>query len=88
MPLELGFRRSSLDSSGLVLQAENKGNGSLSCRVIATNKTVQQHTDYPFTVGPYRMAENGILETGWSFKTGEQEGICVEGFSPVYLTVP
>jgi hypothetical protein len=87
-PLELGFRRSSLDSAGLVLQVQNTSTKSLSCRMIAVNNTVQQRADYPFDLGPYKSTEIGILEAGWTFKSGETVKIWCEGFSPVQITVP
>jgi len=87
-PLQTSFRRSSLDSAGLVLQVQNTSAKSLSCRMVAVNKTMQQRADYPFDLGPYKSTEIGILEAGWTFKSGEAVKIAVEGFSSVEFTVP
>ena len=56
--------------------------------MIAVNKTMQQRSDYPFSLGPYKSTEIGILEAGWTFKSGETVKISVEGFSPIEFTVP
>jgi len=88
-PLQTSFRRSSLDADGLVLQVRNTSVEDLSCRMVAVNQTVQQKADYAFSLGSYKSTEIGILEAGWSFKSGETVNIWVEGYSsPVKIAVP
>ena len=87
-PLKTSFRQSSLDNSGLVLQVRNTGSHHLSCHLTARNKTLKQHVNYSFDLAPYSKTEIGLLETGWTFKTGESCEIRTEGFSTISFKVP
>lgn len=87
-PLEINFRASRLDSNGLVLIVHNKGNGYLSCKMIARSKVRNQSVSYPFDMGPGGKKEIGLLESGWTFKTGEQVEIEVEGYRSHSFKVP
>ena len=79
--MNTSFRRSALDSAGLVLQVRNTSSKSLSCAMTATNKTDGQDCRYSFS-------EIGIVEAGWSFKSGESVRIDVEGHRSLSLQVP
>lgn len=87
-PLSVSWRRSALDSAGLVLQVSNTSGHSLSCRLVAQNKTLNQATAYTFDLGPWKSTEIGILEAGWTFKSGEGVWIEVEGFATKSFSVP
>lgn len=87
-PLKVGFRGSALDRAGLVLQVQNTSDKHLSCRMTAVNSVQAQRVNYSFDLAPYNSTEIGVLECGWSFKTGEGVAIQVEGHSPVSFPVP
>lgn len=87
-PLNTSFRRSALDSAGLVLQVRNTSGKSLSCAMTATNKTDGQTCRYSFSLAPSGSTEIGIMEAGWSFKSGERIQIDVEGHRGVSFQVP
>lgn len=87
-PIKTSFRQSALDSSGLVLQVQNTSDHRLSCKMTAKNKTLNQRVNYAFDLGPYASTEIGLLETDWTFKTGESVEIEVEGFSGKSFKVP
>ncbi len=87
-PITISWRTSALDSAGLVMQVQNTSNERLSCMMAAVNETQGQHTAYSFDVGPYKMYEIGIMECGWSFKSGESVAIRSEGYSDYYFKVP
>ena len=87
-PLNTSFRRSALDSAGLVLQVRNTSSKSLSCAMTATNKTDGQDCRYSFSLAPSGFTEIGIVEAGWSFKSGESVRIDVEGHRSLSLQVP
>ena len=87
-PVQITCRRSGLDSCGIVLQIHNTRNHSLSCRVAMENKTLNEATSCNTDIGPWKTSEIGILEAGWSFKTGERVHIDVEGFQSFAFTVP
>ena len=87
-PLNTSFRRSALDSAGLVLQVRNTSSKSLSCAMTATNKTDGQTCRYSFSLAPSGFNEIGIVEAGWSFKSGESVRIDVEGHRSLSLQVP
>jgi len=87
-PLHTSFRRSALDSAGLVLQVRNTSGKSLSCAMTAINKTDGQTCRYSFSMAPSGFTEIGIMETGWSFKSGESIEIAVEGHRSLDFKVP
>ncbi len=87
-PLNTSFRRSALDSAGLVLQVRNTSGKSLSCAMTATNKTDRQTCRYSFSLAPNSSTEIGLVEAGWSFKSGEDVRIDVEGHRSLSLQVP
>jgi hypothetical protein len=87
-PISISWRRSALDSAGLVMQVQNTSNERLSCMMAAVNETQGQHTAYSFDVGPYKISEIGIVECGWSFKSGEGVAIRSEGYSDYFFKVP
>lgn len=87
-PLDTSFRRSALDSAGLVMQVRNTSNKSLSCGMTASNKTDGQTCRYSFSLAPSGFTEIGIMEAGWSFKSGENVRIDVEGHRAHSLQVP
>jgi len=87
-PIKTSFRRSALDSSGLVLQVQNTSGHRLSCKMTAKNKTLNQRVNYAFDLGPYSITEIGLLETNWTFRMGESVEIEVEGFSGKSFKVP
>ena len=87
-PLNTSFRRSALDSAGLVLQVRNTSGKSLSCAMTAKNKTDGQTCRYSFSLAPSGSTEIGIMEAGWSFKSGERVQIDVEGHRGISLQVP
>lgn len=87
-PLKTSFRRSALDSAGLVLQVRNTSGKSLSCAMTATNKTEGQERRYSFSLAPSGSTEIGIIEAGWSFKSGEAVRIDVEGHRSLTFKVP
>lgn len=86
--LKTSFRPSALDSAGLVLQVRNTSSKSLSCAMTATNRTDAQKCRHSFSLGPNASVELGILETGWSFKSGESVEIAVEGHRSLDFKVP
>lgn len=87
-PLRISWRPSLLDPDGLVLQVTNTSDHSLSCRLIAKNKTLNEAIVYTFELGPRDATEIGILEAGWSFRTGERVWIQVKGFATKSFYVP
>ena len=87
-PLKLYTRPSKLDSTGLVLCMTNTSDKSLSCLLTARNTTLNQTRTHPFDIGPNATTEIGILEMGWSFKTGEKIRLAVEGFETEDYLVP
>jgi hypothetical protein len=87
-PLSRTFRPSALDSAGLVLQLRNTSSKNLSCAMTATNKTDRQVCRHSFSLGPNASVELGIIETGWSFKSGESVEIKVEGHRSLDFKVP
>jgi len=86
-PITTSFRQSSLDNSGLVLQVRNTGDHHLCCYLTVKNKMLEQQISHSFNVAPYSQAEIGLLETGWTFKTGESCEIEVEGFRSISFKV-
>jgi hypothetical protein len=54
----------------------------------AVNNVQNQAKDYSFDLGSYQKTEIGILECGWSFKTGESVTIRTEGFQDFTFNVP
>lgn len=87
-PIEVSFRQSALDSSGLVLQVRNNSDKHLACVMTAQNKLVNQVAKYNFDLGPNETKEIGILESGWSFKSGESVWIETEGYATKEFEVP
>jgi hypothetical protein len=87
-PVQTTFRGSWLDPNGLVLQVRNTSGKSLSCSMRARNNTMNENMVYRFSVGPWDTTEVGILESGWSWYSGETGYIEVEGCSSVSFTVP
>jgi len=88
LPISHSFRVSMLDSSGLVLQVHNTSNAKFFYVMTARNKRLNQVNHKSFTLGADEWQELGLLEAGWSFKTGEQVWIESEGYLPAYFTVP
>jgi hypothetical protein len=86
--LSTSFRRSALDSAGLVLQVRDTGDRSLSCVMTATNKVNRQVQRHSFLLAPYASTEVGILESDWSFRSGESVRIEVEGHDELDFKVP
>ncbi|RYD59771.1 MAG: hypothetical protein EOP83_20420 [Verrucomicrobiaceae bacterium] len=86
--MSTSFRPSALDSAGLVLQVRNTSSKSLSCAMMATNRTDGQVCRHSFSLGPNSLIELGIIETGWSFKSGESVEIAVEGHRSLGFKVP
>lgn len=87
-PLSTSFRRSAMDAAGLVLLVKNTSDKSLICKMSASNKTLNKSTSYTFPLPPHESTEIGILETAWSFHTGEKVRIEVEGFRTLAFEVP
>lgn len=87
-PIGVHFRQSYLDRAGQVLVVQNNSSRHLSCLMTVRNKTHSTRTSYSFAVGPGDSASIGILETGWSFQSGEQVAIAVEGYAKRKLNVP
>ena len=87
-PLRVSFRQSLLDSAGLVMQVQNTGDRSLACLMIAENKTLKQGNQHVFSVGPRANTEVGMMQTSWSFRSGETVELRVEGYSPFRFEVP
>ena len=87
-PIVTSFRPSWLDNSGLVLQVHNTSPGCLSCAMYAENTTCGQNARHVFSVAPFSVTEIGLLEAGWSFKTGEKIVIMTEGYRSVTIKVP
>ena len=87
-PVEVTFRQSLLDEAGLVLQVHNTSDGHLSCVMEAENNLQKQSVSHSFSLAPYEDMELGIIETGWSFRTGESVVVKCEGKIPYTTTVP
>ena len=87
-PIRISWRPSKLDSNGEVMQVHNGSSEFLSCEMVVTNFIVQQGTNYQFDVGPNSMKEIGIVECGWSFKSGESIAIGTEGYANMFFKVP
>lgn len=87
-PLQITWRGSALDSSGLVMQVHNISNEYLECRMTVADHTVNQSDACDFNIGPYAMKEIGILECNWSFESGESVTITTEGYAAFPFKVP
>lgn len=77
-----------MDRAGLVLQVHNTSDKSLSCKLIAHSEIANQTLSHIFSVGPNSTEEIGLVETNWTFKTGERVQIEVEGYSSKGFSVP
>src|SRR6476660_2571314 len=80
-PINVSFRHSVLDSAKLVMIVRNTGDRSLSCLMTATNKTLNQQNQYPFSLGPRDSSEIGWMQTNWSFQSGETVTLAAEGYA-------
>ena len=57
VPVEMSFRQSALDSSGLVLIAQNTSKGHLSCVLTVENKILNQRERFSISFGPHEKRE-------------------------------
>lgn len=87
-PVDISYRPSLLDSSGLVLIVSNSGSQYLSCRMNVVSKVNGTRAGYVFSLGPHAKQEIGAIQAGWSFKSGEKVSIAVEGYATRKFAVP
>jgi hypothetical protein len=78
-PIAISYRQSLLDSAGLVMIVNNTGSKYLSCRMNVSSGVNRTKTGYLFSLGPHASQEIGVIQAGWSFKSGEKVQIAVEG---------
>lgn len=87
-PVAVSFRSSLLDSGGMVMVLESKGNGYLACRMNVWNYVADQSRTYLSSVGAGARQSIGLIEANWSFQTGEEVEVEVEGYKTRSLKVP
>lgn len=87
-PLDISYRPSLWDSAGLVLIVRNTGTQYLSCRMNVSSDVTGKKAGYLFSLGPHATQEIGAIQAGWSFKSGEDVRIAVEGHATHKFTVP
>lgn len=83
-PVLVKFRPSLIDSRTLVLQLYNEGDKRLVCTVSAANMNTNEKMHHSLILEPFSQKEIGVLETGWSFITGELVIIGVKGYRKDY----